>query len=136
MFAVSAPALAQDKADIQQMQDKLAEALNKGDAAAAAEIYAEDAHLLPPGAEMIQGRENIQKYWQAAMEGVQDVKLTAEDVEALSDEAVREIGSFSLKTKGEQAQEVIGKYVIIWEKDGDEWQAKTDIWNMNHLEHQ
>ena len=134
-FAVYAPALAQDKADIQQMQDKLAEALNKGDAAAA-EIYAEDAHLLPPGAEMIQGRENIQKYWQAAMQGVQDVKLTTDDVEALTDEAVREIGSFRLKTKGEQAEEITGKYVIIWEKDGDDWQTKTDISNMNHMNHQ
>ena len=80
---------------------------------------------------MIEGRENIQKYWQAAFEEVGDAKLTTEDVEALNDETVREIGSFSAKTKGEQAQEITGKYVIIWEKDGDEWLAKTDIWNMN-----
>src|SRR5687768_7283342 len=125
MFAVSSPALAQDKADIQQMEDKLAEAINKGDAAAVGEIYAEDAQLLPPGAEMIQGREGIQKYWEAAFQEVGDVKLTTEDVETINDETVREIGSFTGKTKGEQAQEITGKYVIIWEKDGDEWQAKT-----------
>ena len=52
-FTMSSPALTQGKADIQEMADKLAEAINKGDAAAVAEIYAEDAQLLPPGSEMI-----------------------------------------------------------------------------------
>jgi ketosteroid isomerase-like protein len=42
--------------------------------------------------------------------------------------AAREIGTFSLKTKGPK-QEVTGKYVVVWEKVGTDWQLATDIWN-------
>jgi hypothetical protein len=40
-------------------------------------------------------------------------------------------GSFTGKMKGNTAQEVSGKYVIIWEKTGADWMIATDIWNMN-----
>ena len=39
-----------------------------------------------------------------------------------------QIGTFSLKTKGPK-QEVTGKYVVVWEKVGTDWQLATDIWN-------
>jgi ketosteroid isomerase-like protein len=35
----------------------------RGDAAALAGMYTEDASLLPPGAEMIRGRAAIQAFW-------------------------------------------------------------------------
>ena len=43
--------------------------------------------------------------------------------------AAREIGTFSLRTKGEKPQEVAGKYVVVWEKDGNDWKLAADIWN-------
>ena len=131
LIAGIAPGFAQDKAAIQALDDKFAAAFNAGDAAAVAAMYTEDAHLLPPGMEMMQGRDSIQKFWQGGMEHLSDPKLTAVDVELLGDSAVREIGTFTAKTKGDQPQEVSGKYVQIWEKAGDEWKIAIDIYNMN-----
>jgi ketosteroid isomerase-like protein len=58
-----------------------------------------------------------------------DPKLTIVDVKSLGQSAAREIGTFSLKTKGSTPEEVTGKYVVIWEKVGTEWKLATDIWN-------
>jgi uncharacterized protein (TIGR02246 family) len=124
-------AVAQDKATIQSLNDKFAAAFNSGDFSTLASHYTEDAVLLPPGAEMAKGRSAIQSFWKGAAEGVSDLKLTAMDVKPLGTEAAREIGSFTLKTKGQQAQEVVGKYVVVWQKVGNEWKLATDIWNTN-----
>jgi ketosteroid isomerase-like protein len=47
----------------------------------------------------------------------------------LGPSAAREIGTFSLKTTGSAPQEVTGKYVVVWEKIGNEWKLAADIWN-------
>jgi len=56
-------------------------------------------------------------------------KLIALDVKPLGPSAAREIGTFSLKTKGPTLQEVTGKYLVVWEKIGSEWKLAADIWN-------
>jgi ketosteroid isomerase-like protein len=67
--------------------------------------------------------------WKGIAEQVSDPKLTTLDVKALGPNAAREIGTFSLKTKGAPPQEVTGKYVVVWEKVGTEWKLANDIWN-------
>jgi uncharacterized protein (TIGR02246 family) len=57
---LAVPALAQDKASIEKLNDAFTAAFAKGDAAALASMYAEDATLLPAGAEMVKGRAGIQ----------------------------------------------------------------------------
>ncbi len=127
LFAL--PAAAQDKDFFEKLNDALEAALNSGDYAAAANMYTEDAYLLPAGAEMAKGRSAIQAYWIKAGEGVGQVKLTTIDVKPLGNDAVHEVGRFSLKTKGSQSKDVSGKYVVLWQKVGSEWKLATDIWN-------
>ena len=127
--ALAGAAGAQDKATIEQLNEKFAAAFNKGDAAAVAAMYTEDAVVLPPGADMVRGRENIRAFWAKTAEQIQDIKLTTVDVKPLGPDAAREIGTFSLKTKGPQPQEVSGKYVVVWQKAGNDWKLATDIWN-------
>jgi uncharacterized protein (TIGR02246 family) len=124
-------ATAQDKATIQSLNDQFAKAFNTGDIAAVAAHYTEDATVLPPGAEMVMGRNAILAFWKSAAEQIGDIKLTAVDVKPLGSNAAREIGTFSLRTKGSQPQEVTGKYVVVWEKVGTDWKLATDIWNSN-----
>jgi len=128
---LAVPALAQDKATIQSLSDQFARAFNVGDAAAVAALYTEDAVILPPGGEAMKGRSAIQAFWKDAAEQLGDGKLTTGDVKSLGNEAAREIGSFTFRTKGAQPQEITGKYVVIWEKVGKDWKLSTDIWNMN-----
>jgi uncharacterized protein (TIGR02246 family) len=124
-------AVAQDKATIQSLNDQFTRAFNTGDIAAVAAHYTEDATVLPPGAEMVMGRNAILTFWKSAAEQIDDIKLTAVDVKPLGSTAAREIGTFSLQIKGPQPQEVTGKYVVVWEKVGGEWKLATDIWNTN-----
>jgi uncharacterized protein (TIGR02246 family) len=130
-LALSFSSLAQNKAMIEKLNENFASAFNSGDMAKVAGMYTDDAHLLPPGAEIVKGRASIQSFWTKAAEGVSDLKLTTIDVRPLGTDAAQEIGSFSLRTKGQQAQEVTGKYVVIWQKAGTDWKLATDIWNTN-----
>jgi uncharacterized protein (TIGR02246 family) len=124
-----APAAAQDKATIEKLNHAYADAFNKGDFAALAALYAEDAYLLPQGSPLIKGRSNIQSYMAQAGQGGGDFKMVTGDVKSLGPDSTREIGTFSFVTKGPQSQQVVGKYVVVWQKIGNDWMLATDIWN-------
>jgi len=122
------PASAQ-KAEIEAVNAKWIEFFNKGDFAGVASLYANDATAFPPGSAMVQGGAAIGAMWKSMAEKVGDPKLTTFDVKPLGPSAAREIGTFSLKTKGAKPQEVTGKYVVVWEKVGSDWKLAADIWN-------
>src|SRR5215203_2482247 len=126
---LAGPAVAQDKATIEKLNDAFEAAFNKGDFAALANLYTEDAYLLPPGSAMAKGRSNVQAFWTKAGESVGDLKLTTVDVKPLGSDAAREVGTFSLMTKGQQRETVSGKYVVVWQKVGSDWKLAADIWN-------
>ena len=125
------PGTAEDKATIQSLNENFARAFNTGDFASMAANYLDDAVILPPGAEMMRGRSAIQAFWTSAGEMLSDLKLTAEDVQRLGNEAAREIGTFTAKAKGQPPQDIVGKYVVVWQKVGNAWKLATDIWNTN-----
>jgi uncharacterized protein (TIGR02246 family) len=129
MLALAAPASAQSKAEMQKLNDKWAEAFNKGDAAAVAAMYTEDAYLLPAGAEMVKGRSAIEGFWRQSMQQLGDVKCTTIDVKALGGSAAREIGTCGFKTKGQPPQAGALKYAVVWQKEGGRWKLLQDIWN-------
>ena len=130
-LALAAPAAAQDKPTIEKLNDDFMAAFQKGNYAAVASMYTEDAFLLPPGAELMRGRAAIQAFWTGAGESVADIRLRTVEVTPLGAAAAREIGTFTLKTKGSPPAEVAGKYVVIWQKVGADWKLATDIWNSN-----
>lgn len=125
------PTIAQDKAAIQSLNDKFARFFNARDSAAVAALYTEDAITLPPGSDMARGRSVIQSFWNAAVQPFGDAKLTALEMTRLGGTAAREIGTFSFRSKGQQPQEITGKYVVVWEKVGDDWELATDIWDIS-----
>jgi uncharacterized protein (TIGR02246 family) len=126
--ALVVPAFAQ-KAEIEAVNAKWIEFFNKGDFAGVASLYAEDATAFPPGSSMVKGRAAIETLWKGMAEQVSDPKLTTVDVKPLGASAAREIGTFSLKTKGPMPKEVTGKYLVVWEKIGNDWKLAADIWN-------
>jgi uncharacterized protein (TIGR02246 family) len=129
LLSLGAPALAQNKATIEKLNDVWTAAFNKGDAAAVAALYTEDAYVLPPGSAMVKGRSAIEAFWRQAAQQMSDAKLTTVDILPLGRSAAREIGTVTLKTKSQPPQEVVGKYVVVWRKVGRDWKLATDIWN-------
>jgi uncharacterized protein (TIGR02246 family) len=122
------PAFSQ-KAEIEAVNAKWVEFFNKGDFAGVASLYTTDATAFPPGSAMVRGRDAIGAMWKSMAEQVADPKVTTLDVKPLGPVAAREIGTFSMKTKGLSPQEVTGKYVVVWEKVGSDWKLAADIWN-------
>ena len=109
------------------------EAFNKGAAAAVANMYAVDARVLPPNAEMIEGRANIQKFWQGAISaGLKMVSLEAVHVETQGNIAV-EVGRYTMTVPGAGGITTTdkGKYVVVWKREGRNWRLAVDIFNTN-----
>jgi uncharacterized protein (TIGR02246 family) len=123
-----APAAAQ-KANIEAANAKWVEFFNKGDFDGVASLYTSDAVAFPPGSAMVKGRPAIGAMWKGMAEQVSDPKITMLDVKRLGPAAAREIGTFSLKTKGPTPKDVTGKYVVIWQRIGRDWKLSSDIWN-------
>jgi uncharacterized protein (TIGR02246 family) len=128
LMALAAPAFAQ-KPEIDAVNAKWIEFFNKGNFAGVASLYTEDATAFPPGSAMVKGRAAIAAMWKNMAEQVTDPQLTTLDVKSLGPAAAREIGTFSLKTKGPTPKEMFGKYVVVWEKVGADWKLAADIWN-------
>jgi len=129
LMLAAAPALAQSKATMQQLNDRWADAFNKGDAAAVAAMYTADAYVLPAGAEMVKGRPAIEAMWRQNMQQIGNVKCTTIDVKPLGSSAVGEIGTCTFKTKAQPPQDDALKYAVVWRKEGGQWKLLQDIWN-------
>ena len=93
-------------------------------------VYTPDAHILPPGADMIQGIAGIKNFWLKAITSldVKDASLTTVSAESAGD-AIVEIGRAELTLASGQTVPV--KYVVHWKRHGEAWKWHTDIWNMN-----
>ena len=128
LIGVVAPASAQ-RTQIDAVNVKWVELFNRGDFAGVASLYTADATAFPPGSGMVKGRAAIAAMWKNMAEQVSDPKFTTLEVKRVGPSAAREIGTFSLKTKGPTPQEVTGKYVVVWERIGRNWQLAADIWN-------
>ena len=130
-LALPVGANAQDRDAIQKLDDQYAAAFNTGDAAGIGSMYKDDAVLLTPGAEMVRGKADIEAFAKRTMETLGDMTLTAVDVKSLGNSAVREIGAFSLRTKGQTPpREIVGKYVAVWERVGEDWKMATRVWSV------
>jgi uncharacterized protein (TIGR02246 family) len=120
VFALALPATAQ-MAEIEAANAKWVEFFNKGDFAAVASLYTDDAVALPPGSGIVNGREAIGAMWKNLAGQVGDPQITTLDVKQLGPSAAREIGTYSLKKKnGPMAEDLTGKYLVVWEKIGVE----------------
>jgi uncharacterized protein (TIGR02246 family) len=128
LAGLSAPAFAQ-KAEIEAANAKWLELFNKGDFDGVASLYTDDAVAFPPGAPMVRGRPAIAAMWKGLAEQVRDPKLTTLEIKRLGRFAVREIGTFSLTSKGAAPKELTGKYLVVWEKVRGRWRLAADIWN-------
>jgi uncharacterized protein (TIGR02246 family) len=127
-------ALAQSVQEMQKMADEWAAAFNKGDIATVANAYKDDAVVFPPGGDMVKGKQAIQSFWTEVAKGIQADHFKVTDVRALGPDAAREQGYAVFKTKGDKPQEMVGKYVVVWEKVDGKWKLDSDIWNLNKPE--
>jgi ketosteroid isomerase-like protein len=111
-----------------------AEVFGKRNFAALDQIYTSTARILPPGAQMIAGREAIKRFWSDLVISVnaKSAVLTSLDVMAAG-EGLVEIGSATLTIEppGQSPAQMEVKYVVFWREENDRWKWHVDIWNSN-----
>jgi ketosteroid isomerase-like protein len=108
--------------DTQVVQKNNTDTLNR--------VYTADARILPPGAPMIAGRENIKGFWKQAIAGLglKSAKLATVEAETTGDSVV-EIGTADL-TVGDGSVVTV-KYVVHWKQEDGDWKWHVDICNPN-----
>lgn len=106
-------------------------ASNRGDADALMELYAEDAVLLPPDHEPIQGREAIREFWRQGTDQGLEVSTLRVNTDGKLGYLV---GRYRLPaTQDEPADS--GKYVMCLQRQVDgSWKLTADIWNSSGTE--
>jgi len=129
------PPVAPDlKARIDANNAAWAAAANRGDAAAVAAMYTENATMLPPGMDIQRGRAAIEKTVAGiGGSGIRNITLTAIDVSQVGPDTAREIGRVTAEVPGPRKRLVPlqGKYVVIWKLVAGQWLLDVDIWNLN-----
>lgn len=101
-------------------------ASNEGDAETLTALYTDDAVLLPPDHDLIEGRDAIGHFWRQGT----DSGLTVRTLRVEVDGSVGYlIGQYALPPTAEEPADS-GKYVMCLRRQRDgSWKLSADIWN-------
>jgi uncharacterized protein (TIGR02246 family) len=130
LITLAAPST-QKPPDIEPVNARWLQFFNSGNFEGIASLYTEDATALPPGSPMVRGRAAIAAMWKSLADQVGDPVVKTLSIKRLGPSAAQEIGTFRLRTKGPDPQDLSGKYLVIWEKNGTAWKLAADIWNQD-----
>jgi uncharacterized protein (TIGR02246 family) len=117
-----------DLSSVEALKSTLVRALQLGDAELAASLYAPDARLLPPGAPVITGVDEVLEFFrQRVRAGVHRAVLETVRQWEYGDIAVEE-GRYG-RLVGEELVDS-GKYLVVFRRQDDgTWWYETDMWN-------
>lgn len=117
--------------EIKAAHRAFAEAAVRHDLDAIASVFASDAIIMPPDAEMVQGRDAILQHWKGAFDGgLSGLEINPTSIEIIGEVAI-EIGhaTLSMAPAGAAATVTNVKYVEIWKKVRGKWRVFRGMWN-------
>jgi ketosteroid isomerase-like protein len=110
----------------------LMEALVRGDAAAAAALYTDDARLIASAPDLIQGRTGIEAYWQTGIAlGLSTLALKREALETLGGR-ILDAGRYAVELSCEAPASIVerGTYLTLHRPDADgSWRRCLDVFD-------
>jgi ketosteroid isomerase-like protein len=92
-------------------------------------MYAEDALLVPPQADMRMGRKDIQAFWIQQAKQAEGLSVAVLDVKPLGPDAARAVVRGEMTTRGDKPRQLTGRNVVVLQKVGADWKLTTHIWN-------
>lgn len=111
---------------IDNVMERYAQAYRSNDPDAMAELYTPGALLLPPGHELVTGRDSVRAFWSRGMEPGFRMVTMAVDVSGRTGYVV---GRYYVPPDDQDDAET-GKYIIALRRDRDgAWRITADIWN-------
>jgi uncharacterized protein (TIGR02246 family) len=120
---------AQGKTDptLNKLAAEFEAAVNAGDAAKVASMYAEDGVAMPPNEPIAKGRSAIEARLRKDMaKGKVTLKLSPFH-SAITSDSAHEAGTATVKLP--DGRTVNEKYVVLYRRVGNEWKIAYDIWN-------
>ena len=115
---------------IEALNRDMESALREGDLLGVARFYADDAILLGPRGQRVEGREAIDRYW-TGIRGAKDWKLTTTKLGG-ERETVYQIGRSRLVT-AEGGRESVSEveFVVVWRRQpsGDTYRIEVDSYH-------
>lgn len=125
------PVLAQKdpKAIVMAGNQAFMDAFSKG-ATTLGNLYTTDALLMNANSDAVRGNTAIGEFWKKAYEsGTKRVKLETVEVEPEGN-VIIEVGRYTVYGAND-AQQDMGKYIVIWKKENGKWKLHRDIGNTN-----
>jgi len=102
-----------------------------GEAEKLAASYTKDGKIFPNRRDIIEGTSGLQQYW-TLPKGVKVLhhKVTPSEIRIVEDFA-HDYGYYEGTTQSPDGtkSDFKGKYVIVWQKVGDDWKIYLDMWN-------
>ncbi len=122
-----APPASQEGPELAAVDKAWAAAFNEGDVTKIAALYAEDARLLAPNAQMSQGKPAVEAAFKemiaAGFKGALDSTETI-----VAGDIGYGLGTYEIKSSDGTVVDR-GKYMETFRKVGAEWKISNDIWN-------
>lgn len=123
---------AADEQAIRGINDRWLQLVRAKDAAAVAQLYAEDGAVMPPNESAGKGREAIGQWWARSMQlpGYDLAFTTDQLIVSASGDMALDRGTWTFKANPPSgAIDDGGKYIVVWRKIGGEWKVAADIFN-------
>jgi ketosteroid isomerase-like protein len=110
-------------------------ALDRGDAVAAASVYASDGRLLLPSTTPLDGRPSIEAFWRTGLDaGLAALELVPDSIDPQQTFAC-EVGAYTLRSAPAHEASVSehGRYLIVHrlEQDGT-WRRALELYSPDH----
>ena len=108
------------------------EVFGKRNFSALNEIYTTNAYILPPGGPMVSGQPGITEFWSNLVQSVNATSAVLRSIEVMpAGDGVVEIGqaTLAIQPEGQDASELVVKYVVYWRQEDGKWKWHVDIWN-------
>lgn len=134
--SLSSASHAQDaQASIESLRGHYQSAFNAGNASEVARVHAEDALVMPPNSDRLEGRAAVETYVQSQFEQAKlsNLQIDSAELRKVGD-AFADLGTYRMEAQGPngQAVTVTGGYMTLLEQGPDgNWLISRNIWNEN-----
>ena len=134
--SLSSAAYAHDaQGSIEQLRSQYQSAFNAANASEVASLHAENALVMPPNADRLEGRAAIESYLQSQFEQAKLSNLQIESAEFRKiGDAFADLGTYQMEGQGPNGQEMTmtGDYMTLLEQGPDSnWLISRHIWNVD-----